>query len=194
LIMRYPEHMKTYRGSYQTEINDINSYKDRNKALDHIIEHTEDGFNSLVLVSRLEHLYEVVCYLEKKYKNHRIYEIHGDILPSRREEIRKKIELEGNVILVGTYATMSVGINIKKIHNVVFFSSYKSEVKVIQSIGRGLRKHDSKDCMVLWDCVDDLRYKEDRKTIKNYCYKHWEKRKEFYEEQQFEYSDSSINI
>ena len=48
--------------------------------------------------------------------------------------------------------------------------------------------------MILWDCVDDLRFKDGNKTNKNYCYKHWENRKSYYEEQGFTYSDISINI
>ena len=98
------------------------------------------------------------------------------------------------MILIATYATLSQGVSVKRLHNIVFFSSYKSEIKVIQSIGRGLRKHESKEQMVLWDCVDDLRYKDCGKKIKNYSYKHWENRKHYYEEQMFEYSDITINI
>jgi type I site-specific restriction endonuclease len=89
---------------------------------------------------------------------------------------------------------MSTGINIKRLHNIVFFASYKSEIKIIQSIGRGLRKHETKEQMILWDCVDDLRYREGNKMIKNYTYKHWINRKEYYQEQGFSYSDISLNI
>lgn len=194
LLMRYPETMRHARQGFQHEMGDINNYAQRNKTLDYILSKSKEGDNSLVLVHRIEHLKEVKEYLENNHKDKIIYDIYGDTLPARREEIRKKIEHQGNVVLVATYATLSTGINIKKLHNIIFFASYKSQIKILQSIGRGLRKHESKENMVLWDCVDDLRYRDGKKTIKNYCFKHWELRKEYYLEQEFEFSDDSFNI
>ena len=48
--------------------------------------------------------------------------------------------------------------------------------------------------MILWDCVDDMRQLDGRRMMKNYCYRHWENRKSYYEEQMFSYSDETINI
>jgi superfamily II DNA or RNA helicase len=194
LLMKYPENMKCHRPSYQQEISDILSYSERNKAIEYIIDRAADGQNSLILLHRIEHLKIVKEYLEKNFPNHIVYDIYGDTLPQRREEIRKKIELEGNVILVSTFSSLSTGINIKKLHNIIFFASYKSMIKILQSIGRGLRKHDTKEFVTVWDCVDDLRYREGNKLIKNYCFKHWEQRKEYYLEQEFTFRDESIVI
>ena len=89
---------------------------------------------------------------------------------------------------------MSTGVSIRRLHNVIFFASYKSEVKVLQSIGRGLRKHSEKDGMILWDVIDDMTFTEKRK-IHNFTYNHWLKyRLEYYKEQGFEYETYSINI
>lgn len=97
-------------------------------------------------------------------------------------------------IIVSTFQSLSTGVSIRKLDNVVFFASYKSEVKVLQSIGRGLRTHASKSGMTLWDVVDDMTYTEKRK-IHNFTYNHWLKyRLEYYKEQMFEYETYSINI
>lgn len=194
LLMKYPNDLRIARPSYQQEVHDILEYQERNKALEYIIDRSADGHNSLILLHRIEHLRIVKEYLEKNFPNHIIYDIFGDTLPQRREEIRKRIENEGNVILVSTFATMSTGVNIKKLHNIIFFASYKSMIKILQSIGRGLRKHDTKEFVTVWDCVDDLRYRQGGKSIKNYCFKHWEQRKEYYLEQEFTFSDTSIEI
>ena len=52
---------------------------------------------------------------------------------------------------------MSTGVSIKRLHHVVFASSSKSEIRVLQSVGRGLRMHETKDRVYVWDLVDDLR-------------------------------------
>jgi superfamily II DNA or RNA helicase len=72
---------------------------------------------------------------------------------------------------------------------------FKSEIKVLQSIGRGLRKCADKERMILWDVVDDLRYPKGKKMIHNFTYRHWEKfRLTYYTEQEFEYDTEEINI
>jgi superfamily II DNA or RNA helicase len=194
LILKYPNTMLKSRMDYQQEVKDIIEYENRNKALDYIIEKSDKTHNTLILVQRIEHLKDVKEYLETKYKEYSVYDYYGDSLPEYRELIRKQTEVKGSVIIVGSFATMSTGINIKRLHNIVFFASYKSEIKIIQSIGRGLRKHETKEQMILWDCVDDLRYREGNKMIKNYTYKHWINRKEYYQEQGFSYSDITLNI
>ena len=58
-------------------------------------------------------------------------------------------------IIVASYGTFSTGINIRNIHNIVFSSPSKSKIRVLQSIGRGLRKTDIKNTIRLFDIVDD---------------------------------------
>lgn len=194
LIMKYPQEYVKIGLDYQSEVKHIIKYEDRNKALDYILNNTDKTHNTLILVQRIEHLKMVKEYLEKKHPTYSIYDYYGESTPEYRERVRKDIEKKGSTIIVSNFACFSTGISVKRLHNIVFFSSYKSEIKIIQSIGRGLRKHESKDHMILWDCVDDLRYKDGGKMVKNYSYKHWQNRKSYYEEQGFEYSDITINI
>lgn len=195
LLVRYPEEMKVARKNYQKEVDDIGNYPNRNKALDHIINSVKPKENVLILVTKIEHLRGVKLYIEKNFKKRTVYEIYGKTDGDAREEIRRKLEKEEDAILVASYGTFSTGANVKKLHHIVLYSSYKSQIKVLQSIGRGLRKHETKEFVTIWDVVDDLRYTDGRKTFKNHTYRHWEQnRLKYYEEQQFDYTNDVISI
>jgi superfamily II DNA or RNA helicase len=87
--------------------------------------------------------------------------------------------------------TMSIGINIKKLHNIIFASPSKSVIRVIQSIGRGLRTHHSKDELVLYDISDDL---SSSKKNKNYTYNHFVERLKIYTAEEFNYKIINIEM
>jgi type I site-specific restriction endonuclease len=71
----------------------------------------------------------------------------------------KKIEKQ-NQILVSGYQLLSTGVNIKKLHNMVLASPLKSYTTVTQSIGRGMRLHESKKEFTVFDLVDDLGFRK----------------------------------
>ena len=187
--------MRYARTNYQAEVDDINSYKNRNKAINYILDKVGPEENVLILVTKIEHLLTVKKYIEDNYPKKNVYEIYGNTEGEVREEIRKSLEKESGAVLVASYGTFSTGSNVKKLHHIVLFSSYKSQIKVLQSIGRGLRKHESKEFVTVWDCCDNLQYTDGRKIYKNWTYLHREKnRLSYYEEQQFEYSDEKLDI
>lgn len=195
LVLKYDKQYCVNTRDYDSEMKFINSYDKRMSVLNHIIDKNKERENTLFLVHKIDHLKSIEEYLKQHYGNtHSVYVIFGEVKADERELIRKKINDEGNVLLVATYATASTGLNIPRLHNVVFFSSYKSKIKILQSIGRGLRKHDTKDGMLLWDVVDDLRYSHGSKNVDNYVYRHFKSRKQYYEEQGFEFSDSQLKI
>jgi len=195
LILRYPESMKIARSSYQKEVDDINSYANRNLALDHIVKNSKDTDNILILVTKIEHLRSIKIYLEKKFPKKVVHEIYGKTEADVRENIRKGLENESGSILVASYGTFSTGVSVKKLHHIVLFSSYKSQIKILQSIGRGLRKHESKEYVTIHDVVDDCRYSDGKKTYNNFCYRHWkENRLGYYSEQEFEYENEFLDI
>jgi superfamily II DNA or RNA helicase len=93
---------------------------------------------------------------------------------------------------------MSQGVNIPRLHDIIFFSSFRSKIKVLQSLGRGTRLHESKDKLRVYDIVDDLTYityQGERKVVhKNYVYNHYEKRQQYYNEQKFETTTKELNF
>jgi superfamily II DNA or RNA helicase len=123
-------------------------------------------------------------------KDRKVFFIHGGTDTEQREEIRQIIDKEKDAILIASYGTCSTGINIRNIHNIVFASPSKSVVRVLQSIGRGLRKSDSKDHVKLYDISDDLCFKK----YKNHTMKHLEERTRIYSSEGFQWKSVKIQL
>lgn len=140
--------------------------------------------NSLVLFHK-------IAYGEKIYKklkeitDKKIYYVDGSVNADIREEFKSRMEKNDDVIIVASYGTFSTGISIKNIHNVFFTESFKSEVIIRQSIGRGLRNHIAKDIVKIYDFVDDFRHKLDSHDWLNYIYRHGIERRKIYAEEKF---------
>ncbi len=92
-------------------------------------------------------------------------------------------KLEGSFILLATYGTLSTGVNIKNLHNLIFTQGYKSKIRNLQSIGRILRKSKVKNKVYLYDLVDDFR----KGKKENYSYRHGVERMKIYEDEEFDY-------
>jgi superfamily II DNA or RNA helicase len=107
-----------------------------------------------------------------------------------REYSMSTVEAGEEVVIVASYGTFSTGISIKKIHNIFFTESFKSEVIIRQSIGRGLRQHESKDKVVIVDFVDDIRHDE----WNNYLFKHGKARQKIYKQEKFDYSIKRVTF
>ena len=107
-----------------------------------------------------------------------------------REDVRKITEDENDAIIVASYGTFSTGINIQNLHNVIFASPSKSRVRVLQSIGRGLRKGSNKEKVTLYDLADDLTYRDK----KNFTLRHFLERVTIYNEEEFEYTIKKIGL
>lgn len=105
---------------------------------------------------------------------------------------QKNIIEDGAAILVASYwdGTLSTGVSINRIHNIFFTESFKSPVIIKQSIGRGLRKHSSKDGVVIYDIVDDLSYMGND----NRLMLHSNQRIELYKEEKFPYKIKNIKL
>lgn len=183
LLVKYPtSFIEANRNrEYADEVKLIEDYPDRKKALDTIFKNTPTEKNSLILVNHISHLDSVADYLKEKYPDKKVYVVKGSVKASTREEIRKRAEVEDAVIIVATYQTYSTGVNIKKLHNVILYGNGKGKIKILQSLGRGLRKHPSKDKVFLYDVVDDMTYTTRFGNLKqNYLYKHWMERLGYY--------------
>ena len=201
LLLKYEEKYinltKFESYNYQQEIEIIQEHKKRNKVLDFIINNADKSHNILILCHEIDdHLKIVEEYLRQTQEGWKINIIHGKINANKRELIRHDMIDNGGNILLASYGTLSTGVNIPRLHQVVFFSSYKSKIKILQSIGRGLRKHNSKDKLILWDITDDMTYKTyntGREILhQNYVYKHWLQRLKYYKQQGFKFINKEI--
>lgn len=145
--------------------------------------------NSLVLFHRIEHGRKL--YEELRYASDRpVYYVDGQTDKNIREEYKQKMENGENVILIASYGTFSTGISIKKMHNIFFTESFKSEIIIRQSIGRGLRQHESKSKVKIIDFVDDFSYDQ----WQNHLLKHGKARQNIYKEQKFKYDVKKVSF
>ncbi len=92
------------------------------------------------------------------------------------------MEVDDNIICIAISKIFSTGINIKNIHNIVFATPGKAKVKLIQSIGRGLRLHENKSLLKVFDFADNLHYSN----------KHLRKREKLYSTEKLNYEIKNI--
>ena len=100
------------------------------------------------------------------------------------------VEGHKNSTTIASYGTFSTGINIRNINNIVLASPSKSKIRVLQSIGRGLRTSSTKDSILIFDIADDISYGERR----NFTLNHFFERINIYNEEQFNYEISKVKI
>jgi superfamily II DNA or RNA helicase len=99
-------------------------------------------------------------------------------------------EKEKNAIIVASVGTFSTGINIRNLHNIIFASPSKSQIRVLQSIGRGLRKSENGQGTVVYDLADDLSWKK----RKNYTLNHAVERVKIYNKEGFSYEIHEVPL
>lgn len=112
-----------------------------------------------------------------------VHFVYGGVEGDDRERIRKLVEQGERHIIVASYGTFSTGVNIPNLQTLIFASPSKSKFRVLQSIGRTLRLHKSKDHATLIDFIDDLRVG----SVVNYAYRHAEQRVEYYASERHAY-------
>ena len=121
-------------------------------------------------------------------KGRKVFFVSGKSSADIREEIRGITETEKNAILVCSYGTFSTGVNIVNLHNIIFASPSKSQIRVLQSVGRGLRKSDQDT--VLYDIADDLHWKAN----KNYTLNHSAERVKIYAKERFKFKIHEVKL
>jgi hypothetical protein len=187
LLLKHNEHQFN---DYEEEIQYLINHQKRNNFIKNLVNDLKG--NTLVLFSRVEShgtpLYELIN--NSVDKNRKVFYVHGGISTEEREKVREITEKESNAIIVASYGTFSTGINIKNLHNVVFSSPSKSRIRNLQSIGRVLRKGDSKTKAILYDIADDITYK----SKKNYTLNHLIERIKIYNEEKFNYEIIQVNF
>ena len=127
----------------------------------------------------------------KSIESLNVFCITGEVSGVEREYVRQILEEHNDAIILGSYQCMSTGINIKKLHNLVFCSSIKSSITLLQSIGRVMRLHKSKNKVNIWDIVDNL---ESKRGKENYFLKHFKERLGIYLDSGYPIEEKEINL
>ena len=192
LVLKYPEseRKRQKKTTYQEEMDFLVSNTHRNNFIKNLTI-TRKG-NTLLLFQYVEKhgkkLYDMIK--EECHDDRKVFFVHGDVDADEREAIRAITETEKDAIIIASYGTFSTGINIKRLHNIIFASPSKSRVRNLQSIGRVLRKGDGKDTATLYDISDDLSWK----SYHNHTLKHFAVRIKMYNQEEFDYSLYNIKL
>lgn len=159
-------------GDYQSELKHLLEDRNRLDALSLIIEKIIETGNTLILVDRVAAGHELSARIPNS-----VFLSGKDKTKVRKVEY-DEVATSDDKVIIATYGIAAVGLNIPRIFNLVMIESGKSFTRVIQSIGRGIRKAEDKDFVQIWDLTSSCRFAK----------RHLTKRKEFYREANYPFT------
>lgn len=163
--------------SYSEELKYLVTDEDRMIYISKLIKKISETGNTLVLVNRIDSGKFLINEIEDAVF------ISGEVKTKDRKEEYDEIRTSDNKIIVATFGVAAVGINIPRIFNLVLLEPGKSFVRVIQSIGRGIRKAEDKDFVQIWDLTSTCKYAK----------RHLTERKKFYKEAKYPFTIEKID-
>ena len=163
-------------GSYAEELKYLVTDSARMTYISNMIRNIATSGNTLVLVNRIESGKFIIEQIPEAVF------VSGQVKTKDRKEEYDEIKTADNKIIVATFGVAAVGINIPRIFNLVLLEPGKSFVRVIQSIGRGIRKADDKDFVQIWDIT----------AASKYAKRHLTERKRFYKEAKYDFSIQKV--
>ena len=163
--------------NYQSELKYLLEQKDRLDYIAGLITNIKDSGNTLILVDRINAGKE----LESRIPGS-VFVSGGTKAQERKDHYDEVADATGKVI-IATYGVAAVGINIPRIFNLVLLEPGKSFVRVIQSIGRGIRKAEDKDHVQIWDITSTCKFAK----------RHLTKRKAFYREAAYPFTIQKLD-
>lgn len=184
-IMQLVEHVEY--SNYQSELKYLLESEKRLTYISKMISKIKDTGNTLILVDRIgagkalqAHLSDLFSVLADKPD---VVFISGSTKSTERQEEYEQVSTATNKIIIATYGVAAVGINIPRIFNLVLLEPGKSFVRVIQSIGRGIRKAEDKDFVQIWDVTSTCKFAK----------RHLTQRKNFYKEANYPFTVDKID-
>ena len=163
--------------NYQSELKFLLEDPDRLDTIAKLIEQVNQTGNTLVLVDRIAAGHGLI----ERLGDHAVM-VSGATKGTKRDEEYDEIATSTGKIIVATYGVAAVGINIPRIFNLVLVEPGKSFVRVIQSIGRGIRKAEDKDHVQIWDVTSTCKFAK----------RHLTKRKVFYREANYPFTQEKL--
>jgi len=161
---------------YQNELKYLTTDPSRLNWLSGVVEEISKTGNIMVLVDRIA----TGEFLRDNLKGS-IF-VSGEMKNKDRAEYYREMEIVDNRVVIATFGVAAVGINIGKINHVVLVEPGKSFIRVVQSIGRGLRKTNDKDEVVIWDVASKCKFSNN----------HMNKRKAIYNKVKYPYEIKKV--
>jgi superfamily II DNA or RNA helicase len=163
--------------NYQSELKYLLEESGRLDTMASLIQKVNETGNTLVLVDRITAGQELV----KRLGDRAVF-VSGATKAKDRQDEYDEVAEATDKIIVATYGVAAVGINIPRIFNLVLVEPGKSFVRVIQSIGRGIRKAEDKDHVQIWDITSTCKFAK----------RHLTKRKQFYKEARYPFTQEKL--
>lgn len=168
--------------NYQSELKYLTEDSKRLDAISSLVKTISDSGNTLILVDRIGAGRELQRRLSDIFSLVKdapeVAFVSGEMKLTERKEEYDEIKTSSNKIIIATYGVAAVGINIPRIFNLVLLEPGKSFVRVIQSIGRGIRKAEDKDFVQIWDITSNCKFAK----------RHLTQRKTFYKEASYPFA------
>ena len=162
--------------TYQSELKYLLDNDDRMQYISTMVKQISDTGNTLVLVDRISAGQKIVESLPGAVF------VSGNTKISDRKDEYDEIKTSTNKVIVATYGVAAVGLNIPRIFNLVMLESGKSFTRVIQSIGRGIRKAEDKDFVQIWDITSTCKFSK----------RHLTKRRQFYNDAKYPHTTEKV--
>ena len=137
--------------------------------------------NTLILIDYIEHGETLLEYVSNYCEGKKVFFICGDVEVEERRKIQQLMETKTNIVVIAISKIFSTGINIKNLHYIIFANGGKAKIRIIQSIGRGLRLHKDKKQLIIFDIADNLIYGQ----------RHVEQRKQLYKSENIKYEQTT---
>lgn len=156
--------------------------------------------NTLIMFNYIEKHGDILYKLLEKKRDpttQPLYYIHGKIDTEDRTKYRIQVNKDKNAIMLCSYGTFQRGLNVPNLHNLILASGFKSLVRNIQSIGRGLRIGTEKTLLSMYDIADDLRSYDEVKDVygkMNYSLQHFMDRIDIYHSQEFPIKNYNVKL
>jgi superfamily II DNA or RNA helicase len=150
---------------YQSELKFLTSDLNRLDTIAKLVNKVKETGNTLVLVDRISAGTELANRITDA-----VFVSGGTKLAERKDEY-DEIKTSTNKVIIATYGVAAVGLNLPRIFNMVLLEPGKSFVRVIQSIGRGIRKADDKDHVEIYDITSDCKFAKRHLTARKAFYK-----------------------
>lgn len=193
IVLQYEDRIKRSlkNAEYSVEMDFISRSKARNIFIKNLaINKANKNQNTIIFFQYVEkhgkELYDII----RRETNRPVFFIHGGVKGEIRNDMRAEIEKTDGAIIVASYGTFQTAISINNIHNLVFGSPSKSKIRNLQSIGRGLRKHHSKEYVTLYDLADNFIIG----SWKNHTIRHFAERIKIYDSEKFKYTFMNIKL
>jgi len=133
----------------------VHRSKKRIDEIVNLISNMTDG-NCIVLAHHTEYINYIIETLKKEFPDRKVLKITGSVTLKKRQKVLDEMLESNNVILVGSFGCISTGITFKNVNYAIFAQSFRSDITIMQSIGRGLLPQAGKDAFYIYDIIDDF--------------------------------------